>query len=44
VRFLVDENTGVVVARWLRSQNHEVVSVQVAVMRGLIPALKRERL
>jgi hypothetical protein len=27
VRFLVDENTGVVVARWLRSQNHEVFSV-----------------
>ena len=27
MRFLVDENTGVVVARWLRSQNHEVFSV-----------------
>jgi predicted nuclease of predicted toxin-antitoxin system len=27
VRFLVDENTGVVVARWLRSQEHEVFSV-----------------
>jgi predicted nuclease of predicted toxin-antitoxin system len=27
VRFWVDENTGVVVARWLRSQNHEVFSV-----------------
>jgi predicted nuclease of predicted toxin-antitoxin system len=27
VRFLVDENTGVAVARWLRSQDHEVFSV-----------------
>ncbi|NJL37727.1 MAG: DUF5615 family PIN-like protein [Leptolyngbyaceae cyanobacterium SL_5_9] len=27
MRFLVDENTGVVVARWLRSQDHEVFSV-----------------
>jgi len=27
VRFLVDENTGVIVGRWLRSQNHEVFSV-----------------
>ncbi|MFN5727010.1 MAG: DUF5615 family PIN-like protein [Pseudanabaena sp.] len=27
MRLLVDENTGVVVARWLRSQNHEVFSV-----------------
>ncbi|MFN7713928.1 MAG: DUF5615 family PIN-like protein, partial [Pseudanabaenaceae cyanobacterium] len=27
MRFLVDENTGVVVARWLRSQNYEVFSV-----------------
>jgi predicted nuclease of predicted toxin-antitoxin system len=27
MRFLVDENTGVVVARWLRSQGHEVFSV-----------------
>jgi predicted nuclease of predicted toxin-antitoxin system len=27
VRFLVDENTGIVVARWLRSQQHEVFSV-----------------
>lgn len=27
MRFLVDENTGVVVGRWLRSQGHEVFSV-----------------
>ena len=27
MRFLVDENTGVFVARWLRSQQHEVFSV-----------------
>jgi predicted nuclease of predicted toxin-antitoxin system len=27
VRFLVDENAGVVVARWLRSQGHETFSV-----------------
>jgi predicted nuclease of predicted toxin-antitoxin system len=27
VKFLVDENTGVVVARWLREQNYEVFSV-----------------
>jgi predicted nuclease of predicted toxin-antitoxin system len=27
VRFLVDENAGIVVARWLRSQGHEVFSV-----------------
>ncbi len=27
MRFLVDENTGVIVGRWLRSQNHEVFSV-----------------
>lgn len=27
MRFLVDENTGVVVARWLRERNHEVFSV-----------------
>jgi predicted nuclease of predicted toxin-antitoxin system len=27
LRFLVDENAGVVVARWLRSQEHEVFSV-----------------
>jgi predicted nuclease of predicted toxin-antitoxin system len=27
MRFLVDENAGVVVARWLRSQGHEVFSV-----------------
>jgi predicted nuclease of predicted toxin-antitoxin system len=27
VRFLVDENAGVIVARWLRSQGHEVFSV-----------------
>jgi predicted nuclease of predicted toxin-antitoxin system len=27
VRFLVDENAGVVVARWLRTQGHEVFSV-----------------
>jgi predicted nuclease of predicted toxin-antitoxin system len=27
VQFLVDENAGVVVARWLRSQGHEVFSV-----------------
>ena len=27
MRFLVDENTGVAVARWLRSQEHEVFSV-----------------
>jgi predicted nuclease of predicted toxin-antitoxin system len=27
VRFLVDENAGVIVARWLRTQGHEVFSV-----------------
>jgi predicted nuclease of predicted toxin-antitoxin system len=27
MRFLVDENTGVAVARWLRGQGHEVFSV-----------------
>ena len=27
MRFLVDESTGVVVARWLRTQGHEVFSV-----------------
>ncbi|MEG3438398.1 DUF5615 family PIN-like protein [Pannus brasiliensis CCIBt3594] len=27
MRFLVDENTGVIVARWLRERNHEVFSV-----------------
>ncbi|MBD2693800.1 DUF5615 family PIN-like protein [Anabaena catenula] len=27
MRFLVDENTGVAVARWLREQGHEVFSV-----------------
>jgi predicted nuclease of predicted toxin-antitoxin system len=27
LRFLVDENAGVIVARWLRSQEHEVFSV-----------------
>lgn len=27
MRFLVDENTGVIVARWLRSQEYEVFSV-----------------
>jgi predicted nuclease of predicted toxin-antitoxin system len=27
MRFLVDECTGVVVARWLRDQGHEVFSV-----------------
>jgi predicted nuclease of predicted toxin-antitoxin system len=27
VRFLVDENAGVFVARWLRSQEHQVFSV-----------------
>lgn len=27
MRFLVDENVGVVVARWLRSQGHQVFSV-----------------
>lgn len=27
MRFLVDENTGVVVARWLREQGHQVFSV-----------------
>jgi predicted nuclease of predicted toxin-antitoxin system len=27
LRFIVDENAGVVVARWLRSQGHEVFSV-----------------
>lgn len=27
MRFLVDENTGVAVARWLRNQQHEVFSV-----------------
>lgn len=27
MRFLVDENTGVAVARWLRKQGHEVFSV-----------------
>lgn len=27
MRFLVDENTGVVVSRWLRSLGHEVFSV-----------------
>jgi predicted nuclease of predicted toxin-antitoxin system len=27
MRFLVDENTGVTVARWLREQGHEVFSV-----------------
>ena len=27
MRFLVDENTGVTVARWLREQDHEVFSV-----------------
>ena len=27
MRFLIDENTGVVVARWLRSQGYEVFSV-----------------
>jgi predicted nuclease of predicted toxin-antitoxin system len=27
VRFLVDENAGVVVANWLRTQEHEVFSV-----------------
>ncbi len=27
MRFLVDESTGVVVARWLRAQGHEVFSV-----------------
>lgn len=27
MRFLVDENTGVIVARWLRSQEYEVSSV-----------------
>jgi len=27
VRFLVDENTGVFVARWLRAQGYEVFSV-----------------
>ena len=27
MRFLVDENTGVYVAKWLRSQKHEVFSV-----------------
>lgn len=27
MRFLVDESTGVVVARWLREQGHEVFSV-----------------
>jgi predicted nuclease of predicted toxin-antitoxin system len=27
MRFLVDENTGPAVARWLRSQNHQVFSV-----------------
>jgi predicted nuclease of predicted toxin-antitoxin system len=27
VRFLIDENTGVFVARWLREQGYEVFSV-----------------
>ncbi len=27
MRFLLDENTSIVVARWLRSQGHEVFSV-----------------
>jgi hypothetical protein len=27
MRFLVDENTGVYVAKWLRSQKHEVFSI-----------------
>ncbi|TAE61067.1 MAG: hypothetical protein EAZ76_12090 [Nostocales cyanobacterium] len=27
MRFLVDENTGVAVARWLREQGHEVFSI-----------------
>jgi predicted nuclease of predicted toxin-antitoxin system len=27
VRFLIDENTGPAVARWLRSQEHEVFSI-----------------
>ena len=27
MRFLVDENTGVIVGRWLRSQGYEVFSV-----------------
>lgn len=27
MRFFVDENAGVAVARWLRSQEHEVFSV-----------------
>lgn len=27
MRFLVDENTGVIVARWLRCQEYEVLSV-----------------
>jgi hypothetical protein len=27
MRFLIDESTGPAVARWLRSQNHEIFSV-----------------
>ena len=27
MRFLVDENTGVIVSRWLKSLGHEVFSV-----------------
>ncbi len=34
MRFLVDENADVVVARWLRSQEHEVFSVYLH--RGIV--------
>ena len=43
MRFLVDENTGVIVARRLRCQEHEVFSV-CAESRGIILLrLKNER-
>lgn len=32
MRFLVDESTGPAVARWLRSQGHEVFSLKIEVV------------